>query len=238
MCGFAGAAVAGRAPAGSRNVTLALISGFRSVSFSMIVTFVSTVAFVRSAVGMICRSVALYLRSGNASTDTSAGWLSVRRATLASDTSTSISSVARSASATIAPDDVEMFTPGGMGATLSPTSAIFLTTVPANGARITVFWSCASARLTSAFDCDWLAVARSRSALACASAASDMRTLLFAASRVSIGTSLSVLSLVFTLSCRCASARSASARWMAASADTSAASACCSDARARADWAS
>ena len=32
-----------------------------------------------------------------------------------------------------------MFTPGGIGATLSPTSAIFLTTVPANGARMTVF---------------------------------------------------------------------------------------------------
>ena len=38
-----------------------------------------------------------------------------------------------------------MFTPGGIGATLSPTSAIFFTTTPLNGARITVFWSCASA---------------------------------------------------------------------------------------------
>ena len=38
-----------------------------------------------------------------------------------------------------------MFTPGGIGATLSPTSAIFLTTTPPNGARITVFWSWASA---------------------------------------------------------------------------------------------
>ena len=38
-----------------------------------------------------------------------------------------------------APEDVEMFTPGGIGATLSPTSAIFLTTVPEKGARMTVF---------------------------------------------------------------------------------------------------
>ena len=43
-----------------------------------------------------------------------------------------------SAMATIAPDDVEMFTPGGIGATLSPISVIFFTTIPANGARTVV----------------------------------------------------------------------------------------------------
>src|ERR1035441_6824381 len=36
-----------------------------------------------------------------------------------------------SAMATMAPDDVEIFTPGGMGATLSPASVIFFTTMPA-----------------------------------------------------------------------------------------------------------
>ena len=45
----------------------------------------------------------------------------------------------------MAPDEVEMLTPGGIGATLSPTSDIFFTTVPANGARMTVLASCASA---------------------------------------------------------------------------------------------
>ena len=52
--------------------------------------------------------------------------------------------------ATMAPEAVEMFTPGGIGATLSPTSAIFLTTVPANGARMTVLSSRASVERTSA----------------------------------------------------------------------------------------
>ncbi len=58
--------------------------------------------------------------------------------TFASLTSTSASSEFMSAMATIAPEDVEMFTPGGIGATLSPTSAIFFTTTPSNGARISV----------------------------------------------------------------------------------------------------
>ena len=62
-----------------------------------------------------------------------------------------------------------MFTPGGIGATLSPTSAIFFTTTPAKGARIRVFWSWASLK--------------PRSALACASAASAILTRLAAASR-------------------------------------------------------
>ena len=44
---------------GSRNVTLALISGFRSLSLSRIVTFTITVALVRSAVGITWRSTAL-----------------------------------------------------------------------------------------------------------------------------------------------------------------------------------
>ena len=108
------------------------------------VTLTITVARVRSAVGMTCRSTPLYFRSGNASTITSAGWPALRRATLASATSTSTSSVSRSASATIAPDAVEMLTPGGIGATLSPTSAILRTTVPVNGARMFVFWRSAS----------------------------------------------------------------------------------------------
>ena len=60
-------------------------------------------------------------------------------------TSTSTSSVSRSARATTAPDEVDRFTPGGMGATLSPTSAIFFTTVPVKGARMRVLASCASA---------------------------------------------------------------------------------------------
>jgi hypothetical protein len=38
-----------------------------------------------------------------------------------------------------------------MGATLSPTSAIFFTTTPPNGARMTVFCSWASAKARSAF---------------------------------------------------------------------------------------
>jgi hypothetical protein len=113
---------------------------------SRIVTFTVTVAFVRSAVGMICRSSALYCVSGNASTVTFAGCDGDSFATFASATSTSTSRVSRSASATIAPEDVDRFTPGGMGATLSPTSAIFLTTTPVNGARMTVFASCASAK--------------------------------------------------------------------------------------------
>ena len=53
-----------------------------------------------------------------------------------------------------------MFTPGGMGATLSPTSAIFFTTVPANGARITVFGELRPAQRRSACDCDGAAAAR------------------------------------------------------------------------------
>ena len=44
---------------GSRKVTLALISGFRSLSLSRIVTLTITVALVRSAVGITWRSTAL-----------------------------------------------------------------------------------------------------------------------------------------------------------------------------------
>ena len=145
MAGAASTATGASARCGSRNVTFALISGLRSLSLTISVTLVNTVALVRSAVGMTWRSTALYLRSGNASTVISAGCPSTSLATLASFTSASISSVARSASATMAPLAVEMFTPGGMGATLSPTSAILRTTVPENGARITVFCSCAFA---------------------------------------------------------------------------------------------
>ena len=105
---------------------------------------------------------------------TSAGWPLPTLATFDSATSASTSSVSRSASATIAPDEVDRFTPGGIGATLSPTSAIFLTTTPANGARITVFCSCASAK--------------ARSAWACASCASAILTRLAAASRWSTAT--------------------------------------------------
>ncbi len=36
----------------------------------------------------------------------------------------------------MAPDEVETFTPGGIGATLSPTSVIFLMTTPSKGARM------------------------------------------------------------------------------------------------------
>ena len=57
--GAAGPAGAASFFSGSRKVTFALISGFRSLSLSRIVTFTWTVAFVRSAVGMTCRSTAL-----------------------------------------------------------------------------------------------------------------------------------------------------------------------------------
>ena len=58
---------------GSRNWTFALISGLSWGSLSRMVTFTWTVALVRSAVGMTWRSTARYLRSGKASTVTSAG---------------------------------------------------------------------------------------------------------------------------------------------------------------------
>ena len=74
-CITAGApAVFGAAGAAfSVNWTRALISGFKSLSLSRIVTFTCTVALVRSAVGITCRTRPLYLRSGNASAETSAG---------------------------------------------------------------------------------------------------------------------------------------------------------------------
>ena len=93
-----------------------------------------------------------------------------------------------------------MFTPGGIGATLSPTSAIFLTTTPLKGARITVFWSCASAK--------------DRSAAACASAASAILTRLAQELRV----------VVTSRSWRLNSLRSASERCTAARARATAAS--------------
>jgi len=52
-------AAAGAGALGSTNVTLALISGFRSGSLSRMVTLTCTVALVRSAVGMTWRSTAL-----------------------------------------------------------------------------------------------------------------------------------------------------------------------------------
>ena len=103
-----------------------------------------------------------------------------------------------------------MFTPGGMGATLSPTSAIFLMTTPANGARMTVFWSWASTK--------------ARSASCWASWASAIRTRLSAASRSSSARICSAASFSATRSRRSCSARSASARWTAARARSTAAS--------------
>ena len=55
--------------------------------------------------------------------------------------------------ATMAPEDVEMLTPGGIGATLSPASVIFLTTMPAKGARMVVKVRLASC--TSRFALAW-----------------------------------------------------------------------------------
>src|SRR5207249_1514022 len=202
------AAAAGRAA--STKVTLALISGLSWASLSRIVTLTWTVAFVRSAVGITCRSTALYLRSGNASTVTSAGWSAESLATLDSLTSASTSSVSRSARATIAPEEVEMFTPGGMGATLSPTSAIFFTTVPVNGARMMVLASDACAK--------------ERSARACDTAASLTRARLSVVWRVSVDMIFSSVSRRASSSWRWLSARSACARWSAA--------------RARSTWAS
>jgi hypothetical protein len=57
--GASAAAGAASSFSGSRKVTFALISGFRSLSLSRIVTLTWTVAFVRSAVGMTCRRTAL-----------------------------------------------------------------------------------------------------------------------------------------------------------------------------------
>ena len=135
------------APAGSavffsssKKVTFALISGFKFSSFSMRVTLTRTVALVRSAEGMIWRRADLNFLSGNASTTTSAGWSGLSFEMYDSFTSASISRVVMSTRATIAPEEVETFTPGGMGATLSPTSAIFLITTPLKGARMNVFW--------------------------------------------------------------------------------------------------
>ena len=87
-----------------------------------------------------------------------------------------------------------MFTPGGMGATLSPTSAIFFTTVPVNGALMTVFCSCASADVQ--IRCDLLARRPMRAArrrCAWPSAASINDTRLFAASSESTGSNFSPL---------------------------------------------
>ena len=110
----------------------------------------------------------------------------------------------------MAPEEVEMFTPGGMGATLSPISAIFFTTTPPKGARITVFWSWASEKARSAF--------------AWATWASAMRTRLAAASRWSTETIFCAVRSSASFSCRTYSARSASARCTAACARTTAAS--------------
>ncbi len=141
---------------------------------------------------------------------TSAGWLAPSFATFDSLTSASTSSVSRSASATIAPEAVEMFTPGGIGATLSPISAIFFTTTPLNGARISVFCSSASFSATSACDCR--------------SAASDTRTRDNAASRSSSDNTFSRASLSASCAWRRLSARSASARCTCACARCSCAS--------------
>src|SRR5208283_4148364 len=61
------------ASGGWRKVTLQLISGFRYLSLSSMCTFTVTVALVRSAVGMTCRSTPLYVWLGIACTVISAG---------------------------------------------------------------------------------------------------------------------------------------------------------------------
>ncbi len=109
----------------------------------------------------------------------------------------------------MAPEEVDRFTPGGIGATLSPTSAILRRTTPVKGARMRVLQNCASATDRLAFDC--------------ATAASAMRTRLSAASRRSRDTTFSRSSSTDWRSCRFCSARSASLR--------------CTAARALATWA-
>ncbi len=87
------------------------------------------------------------------------------RAIYASFTSTSTSSVARSAIVTTAP---RVKPPPTLGATTSPTSASLRSTVPVNGARMIVFSLLATARRTPASATRCRAAAAFTRASACA----------------------------------------------------------------------
>ena len=112
------------------------------------VTFTCTVARWRSAVGTTCRTRPRNDVSGYASSVIRAFWSLVTRPIYASFTSTSTSSVERSAIVTTAP---RVSPPPTEGATTSPTSASFRSTVPVKGARITVFSNDACAKRSAAW---------------------------------------------------------------------------------------
>ena len=97
--------------------------------------FTSTVAFARSTVGTIRLTIPGKRWSGTASSWISHGWPILILPSEASATSASTSSVAMSAIVTTAPFVSAACENGVM---LSPTFAFFVSTMPSNGARISV----------------------------------------------------------------------------------------------------
>src|SRR6185503_11780312 len=143
----------------SRNATLAAMSGTTRGSRSMNRIFTSTVAFARSTVGTTRCTTPATRCSGRASSWISQGWPSFTLPSEDSATSASTSRVSMSAIVTTAPLVSAALENGVM---LSPTLALFVSTTPSKGARISVWSSATSAAL--------------RFACAAASAASPERT--------------------------------------------------------------
>src|SRR5580765_3404785 len=143
----------------SRKAIFAAMSGTTRGSRSTNRIFTNTVAFARSTVGTMRWTTPAKRCSDSASSWISHGWPSFTLASEDSATSASTSSVSMSAIVTTAPLVSAALENGVM---LSPTLALFVSTTPSNGARISVWSSATSAAL--------------RFACAAASAASPERT--------------------------------------------------------------
>ena len=132
-----------------------------------------TVALLRSAVGMMAMTEPGIFQSGYAFSMASTGCPDVTRLMNDSLTSTWISSESMS---TIVPMPVRVKPPPAeMGEIISPGCADLATTMPANGARITVLSSCTLATLTDSCatrTCSSALASLARSVSRCARAAS------------------------------------------------------------------
>src|SRR5205814_478449 len=106
-----------------------------------------TVTLARSAVGTILARTPGYRTSGYASSTISHAWSGPIASRFDSATSASTWSERRSATVTTALLEKAL---AASGATTSPTSAFFVSTVPSNGARTTVFSSATCAASTAA----------------------------------------------------------------------------------------
>ena len=132
----------------SRNPTRTPMSGTIRGSFCLMAMRTFTVALLRSAVGMIAMTSPGIFQSGYALSTASTGWPGVTRLMYDSLTSTWISSESMS---TMVPMPVRVKPPPAeIGEIISPGCADLATTIPLNGARITVL-SSATCATASAF---------------------------------------------------------------------------------------